>query len=94
MKRIVVPIAAMAIAVPAVAMAGPKSREEAFLDADKNGDKVLNAAELRTFIGHMAILGEARAKRVRMLGLYGLAMRTIDTDKDGVASIPELRKQE
>lgn len=84
----------VAVMLPAIAVASPKSKEEAFLAADKNGDKVLSAPELKVFIGHMADLGEARAKRVRLLGLYGLAMRTVDTDKNGVASIAELRKQE
>jgi Ca2+-binding EF-hand superfamily protein len=94
MTRFAFSAAALAIAIPTAATAEPKSKEEAFRSADANGDRVLSASELKVFIGHMADLGQPRAKRVRLLGLYGLAMRTIDTDKDGVASIAELRKQD
>jgi hypothetical protein len=76
------------------AQAAPKNQREAFIDADRNGNQVLDETELKTFLDHMANLGNSQARKVRMLGLYGVAMRTIDTNGDGVASVAELKAQE
>ena len=75
------------------AHAAPKNQREAFIVADRNGDQVLDAAELKTFLDHMADLGNSQAKKVRMLGIYSVAMRTIDANGDGVASVTELKAQ-
>ncbi|MEM1366251.1 MAG: hypothetical protein AAGH82_10940, partial [Pseudomonadota bacterium] len=60
------------------------------LTADANGSKTLDKREFRSFINRLADLGLPVAKRVRRFGVYGIAFRRSDFNKDGILTPSEL----
>lgn len=82
-------------AMPVQAASGEEASADpaqaaAFLAADGNGDKQLDAAEFTLLIDAMAEAGRSNAIKVRRFGAHALAFGRIDANGDGVLSIPEL----
>ena len=65
----------------------------AFIKADKNGDKQIDRREFRILIDEMAAIGAPKAISVKRWGVYGMGFSKADTNGDGVISIPVLKAQ-
>lgn len=72
------------------AVSADPAQAAAFLAADGNGDKQLDAAEFTLLIDAMAEAGRSNAIKVRRFGAHSLAFARIDANGDGLLSIPEL----
>jgi EF hand len=59
--------------------------------SDANQDGLLQMAEYKAFIKRRAQNGDASAKWVVRFGAWNRALRTVDSNKDGVISGDELR---
>lgn len=68
-----------------------RSETDAFLKADRNGDRELDPPEFREFVRAMADAGQATAKQIRFFGAYGMAFRIADADGNGRVTPWELR---
>ncbi|MEO1700502.1 MAG: hypothetical protein AAFR71_00485 [Pseudomonadota bacterium] len=62
-----------------------------FIASDRNGDRLLQRDEFRTFVDLRADAGGKMAKQVRAFGAYGRAFTRVDTNNDGTVSGDELR---
>jgi hypothetical protein len=78
------------LAAPAFAQFEDES-VQAFLVADRNGDELLNESEFRVFIQQMADAGAPMSRRIRTLGVYGIAFGRTDADGNGLLTPAELR---
>lgn len=67
------------------------SEATAFVQADSDKTRTLDASEFRVFVDALAKSGQSTASTIRYLGLYGMAFRKVDTDKNGVLTPRELR---
>lgn len=83
----------LSLAGPAMAQFEDES-VQAFRAADINGDELLTMPEFRDFIRGMAEFGAPMSRRIRTLGLYGMAFRRVDVDGNGFATPAELRAAE
>lgn len=60
--------------------------------ADANGSGTLDRKEFRGFIRALAANGNRLARTVRFFGVYDLAFRITDKNKDGALTGAELRR--
>ena len=63
-----------------------------YRQADTNGNGKLNRKEFRGFIQALAKNGNRLARTVRFFGMYGMAFRISDKNKDGELTGAELRR--
>lgn len=78
-----------------LAFAGNNQNEiDAFLQADRNGDKYLNKSEFKTFVQIMAEMGRKKAERAVRFGDLGYAIGFTDADanSDGILTPAELER--
>lgn len=87
-------LAALVLASIAFSALPARAASEAalFRAADSNGNGTLNRAEFRSFIQALARDGNAIAKRVRFFGVYGMAFRMTDADRNGELTGAELQR--
>ncbi len=69
------------------------AEKNAFLKADKDGSHTIDSNEIVVLINELAATGSGQAKRVKFLGVYGVAFRTIDANGDGKITPAELEAQ-
>lgn len=67
-----------------------ETQAAAFVAADANGDRQLDAAEFAALIDLMAAAGRDNAVKVRRFGAYAMAFAKIDANADGVLTVAEL----
>jgi Ca2+-binding EF-hand superfamily protein len=84
---------ALAISGPAAAQDQRDQARANFEQADVNKDEQLDLSEFTTFINLNADLGLGRAPTIRRFSRYGQAFATLDANKDGVVSRPEIAAQ-
>ena len=84
---------ALALCMAGVAAPANAAGEAAlYRQADTNGNGKLNKREFRGFIQALAKNGNRLAKTVRFFGMYGMAFRISDKNKDGQLTGAELRR--
>ena len=84
---------AAALFLAAAPDAGHAASEAAlYAKADRNGNGKLNRKEFRSFIQALARNGNRLARTVRFLGVYNMAFRITDKNKDGQLTGAELRR--
>lgn len=67
-----------------------ETQAAAFVAADANGDRQLDAVEFAALIDLMAAAGRDNAVKVRRFGAYAMAFAKIDANADGVLTVAEL----
>lgn len=92
MKRLFVACACLMLSSPA-ALAYSSAEKNAFLKADQDGSHTIDSNEIVVLINELAATGSGQAKRVKFLGIYGMAFRTIDANGDGKITPAELEVQ-
>ncbi len=83
----------MSLASATPCLAYSDAEADAFVKADRNGDKQIDRAEFRVLIDEMAAIGAEKAMTVKKWGVYGIGFKRADANGDGVISIPELKAQ-
>jgi phage terminase large subunit-like protein len=92
MKTVIVVIVCLLSATIA-AQAYSGTEKNAFLKADANSNHVIEQNEIVVLIDELAANGSKQAARVKFLGIYGVAFRTIDTNGDEKITPAELEAQ-
>ena len=82
--------ALFAAALASTGTADAASNAALYRQADANNNGKLNPQEFRTFIRALAKNGNRLARTVRFLGVYGMAFRMSDKNKDGELTSAEL----
>ena len=87
------PAALLLLSASSNALAYSGGEKQAFLKADANNNHVIEQSELPVLINELAANGSKQAARVKFLGIYGMAFRTIDANGDGKITPAELETQ-
>ena len=69
------------------------AEKNAFLKADANSNHVIEENEIVVLMDELAANGSKQAAKVKFLGVYGVAFRTIDANGDGKITPAELEAQ-
>ncbi len=81
------------LSATAVAQAYSSAEKNAFLKADANNNRVIEQNEIIVLMNELAANGSKQAAKVKFLGVYGVAFRTIDANGDGKITPAELEAQ-
>lgn len=92
MKRLSIACACL-LFLSFTAHAYSSAEKNAFLKADNDGSHTIDSNEIVVLINELAATGSGQAKRVKFLGIYGMAFRTIDANGDGKITPAELEAQ-
>ena len=76
-----------------VAFAYSSAEKNAFIKADADGSHTIDNKEIIILMNELASNGSKQAARVKFLGIYGMAFRTIDANGDGKITPAELEAQ-
>ena len=91
-NRMALSVAAALFAASLSGGANAASEAALYRKADANGNGKLSRQEFRGFIQALARNGNRLARTVRFLGVYNMAFRMSDKNKDGELTPPELRR--
>ena len=76
-----------------LAYAYSSAEKNAFIKADADGSRTIDVKEIVVLMNELAANGSKQAARVKFLGIYGMAFRTIDANSDGKITPAELEAQ-
>ncbi len=76
-----------------LASAYSSAEKNAFIKADADGSHTIDDKEIVVLMNELAANGSKQAARVKLLGIYGMAFRTIDANADGKITPVELEAQ-